>query len=131
MLLGFEQLERLLESGASRGSDGFPPFNIERFGAEDGQDRYRVTLAVAGFPREQLDITIEEGRRLIVRGAPTETETGEFLHRGIAARAFQRSFLLADGVDVAAARLADGLLVIELTRTPRDIVSHQIPVRRA
>ncbi len=111
-LLGFEQLERLVERTAKAGTDGYPPYNIERLGDND----YRITLAVAGFRDGDLQITVED-RQLVVRGRQDDDEhTRVFLHRGIAARQFQRSFVLADGVEVAGARLENGLLHVDLRR---------------
>jgi HSP20 family molecular chaperone IbpA len=111
-LLGFEQLERLVERTAKAGADGYPPYNIERLGDND----YRITLAVAGFRDGDLQITVED-RQLVVRGRQDDgEETRVFLHRGIAARQFQRSFVLADGVEVAGARLENGLLHVDLRR---------------
>lgn len=111
-LLGFEQLERLVERTAKAGADGYPPYNIERLGDND----YRITLAVAGFRDGDLQITVED-RQLVVRGRQDDDEhTRVFLHRGIAARQFQRSFVLADGVEVAGARLENGLLHVDLRR---------------
>jgi HSP20 family molecular chaperone IbpA len=111
-LLGFEQLERLVERTAKSSADGYPPYNIERLAEND----YIITLAVAGFREADLQITIED-RQLVIRGRQEEPgETRVFLHRGIAARQFQRSFVLADGVDVAGARLENGLLHVALRR---------------
>lgn len=111
-LLGFEQLERLVERTAKAGADGYPPYNIERLGEND----YRITLAVAGFREGDLQLTVED-RQLVIRGRQDEgAETRVFLHRGIAARQFQRSFVLADGVEVAGARLENGLLHVDLRR---------------
>jgi HSP20 family molecular chaperone IbpA len=111
-LLGFEQLERLVERTAKSSADGYPPYNIERLAEND----YIITLAVAGFREADLQITIED-RQLVIRGRQDEPgETRVFLHRGIAARQFQRSFVLADGVDVAGARLENGLLHVALRR---------------
>ena len=100
-LLGFEQLERLVERTAKSGAEGYPPFNIEAV----SENAYRITLAVAGFREEDLSITVED-RQLVLRGRQAD-DVGErvFLHRGIAARAFQRSFVLADGVEVAGAAM--------------------------
>lgn len=111
-LLGFEQLDRLVERSQKAGNDGYPPYNIEQRG--DGS--YRITLAVAGFAEADLEITVEQSQ-LVVRGRQAEEE-GErlYLHRGIAARQFQKSFVLADGVEVAGASLANGLLHIDLMR---------------
>jgi HSP20 family molecular chaperone IbpA len=118
-LLGFEQLERLVERTAKSAGDGYPPYNIERLGEND----YRITLAVAGFREADLHITVED-RQLVVRGRQDESEDERiFLHRGIAARQFQRSFVLADGVEVAGARLENGLLHVDLRRSvPEPVV---------
>lgn len=118
-LLGFEQLERLVERTAKTASEGYPPYNIERLGEND----YRITLAVAGFRDQDLQITVED-RQLVVRGRQDEGDDARvFLHRGIAARQFQRSFVLADGVEVAGARLENGLLHVDLRRlVPQTIV---------
>jgi HSP20 family molecular chaperone IbpA len=110
-LLGFEHLERLLERTARTAGDSYPPYNIEEL--EDGG--IRITLAVAGFSKEELSVT-EEDHQLVVRGRQTVTNDKSFLHRGIAARQFLRSFVLADGIEVTAAALANGLLKIDLIR---------------
>ncbi|MDN5787620.1 Hsp20 family protein [Pseudorhodobacter sp.] len=125
-LLGFEQLERLVERTAKTAGEGYPPFNIEAV----SENEYRITLAVAGFRDEDLSITVEN-RQLVVRGRQAEDE-GEhmFLHRGIAARAFQRSFVLAEGVEVACAALEHGLLHIDLSRSVQDVVVQTIPIDR-
>ncbi|HYS45934.1 MAG TPA: Hsp20 family protein [Rhizomicrobium sp.] len=117
-LLGFEHLERLLEHTARTAGDSYPPYNIEELpsgsvGNEDGG--IRITLAVAGFSKEELSVT-EEGRQLVVRGRQAEANGKTFLHRGIAARQFLRSFVLADGIEVTAAALENGLLKIDLAR---------------
>ena len=110
-LLGFEQLERLVERTAKTGNDGYPPYNIE----QTSQNSYRITLAVAGFGEEDLAITVEDNS-LVIRGRQRDdSEDRVFLHRGIAARQFQRSFVLADGVDVGEAIMENGLLHIDLT----------------
>jgi len=110
-LLGFEHLERLLERTARNAGDAYPPYNIE--GLADGG--IRITLAVAGFTHEELSVT-EEDRQLVVRGRQTEINGKTFLHRGIASRQFLRSFVLADGIEVAVAALQNGLLRIDLAR---------------
>lgn len=110
-LLGFEHLERLLERTAKSAGDAYPPYNIE----ERGPDQLRITLAVAGFDREELSITIEENQ-LVIRGRQSEVSDQTFLHRGIAARQFQRAFVLAEGMDVTGAELENGLLAIDLMR---------------
>lgn len=126
-LLGFEQLERLVERTAKTAADGYPPYNIERLGEND----YRITLAVAGFREVDLQITVEE-RQLVVRGRQDEgAETRVFLHRGIAARQFQRSFVLADGVEVAGARMENGLLHVDLRRSIPEPVVQTIRIHSA
>lgn len=115
LLLGFESMEKALERVAKSG-DGYPPYNIERMRA-DGEcgDRLRITLAVAGFGEDDLDVTTEENQ-LVIRGKQADEEAREYLHRGIAARQFQRSFVLADGMRVIGAELKNGLLSITLDR---------------
>lgn len=125
-LLGFDQLERLVERTAKAGNEGYPPFNIE----QSGENAYRITLAVAGFREEDLAITVEE-RQLLVRGRQGEEDAGRiYLHRGIAARAFQRSFVLAEGVEVAGAALENGLLHIDLKRAVPEPVVQTIRIGR-
>ena len=115
-LLGFEEIERALDRVA-KAADGYPPYNIERLPrAGDIPERLRITLAVAGFSRAELEITVEENE-LVIRGRQKEPEQNRvFLHRGIAARQFQRTFLLADGMRISNAELSDGLLVIDVER---------------
>ena len=126
-LLGFEQLERLVERTAKTAGEGYPPFNIER----TGDNAYRITLAVAGFREADLAITVED-RQLVVRGRQEEADEGRvFLHRGIAARQFQRSFVLADGVEVAGAALENGLLHIDLRRAVPEPVVKTIRITAA
>ncbi|MBL8580945.1 MAG: Hsp20 family protein [Rhizobiaceae bacterium] len=115
LLLGFDAMEKTLERVAKSG-DGYPPYNIERVRAADGgPDQLRITLAVAGFAEADLDVTIEESQ-LVVRGRQVEEGEREYLHRGIAARQFQRTFLLAEGMRVTGASLRNGLLAIDLDR---------------
>jgi HSP20 family molecular chaperone IbpA len=124
-LLGFEQLERLVERTAKTASEGYPPFNIEA----TSEHTYRITLAVAGFREEDMAITVED-RQLVVRGRQADDSEGRiFLHRGIAARAFQRSFVLADGVEVAGAIMENGLLHIDLRRQLPETVVQTIAIR--
>ncbi|MCO6385175.1 MAG: Hsp20 family protein [Vannielia sp.] len=126
-LLGFEQLERLVERTAKSGNEGYPPFNIE----QSGDSSYRITLAVAGFSEQDLSITVEDSQ-LVIRGRHTDDEDGRvFLHRGIAARQFQRSFVLADGVEVAGATMENGLLHVDLTRAEPETVVQTIKIDRA
>jgi HSP20 family molecular chaperone IbpA len=115
LLLGFDAMEKTLERLAKSG-DSYPPYNIERVRAADGQnERLRITLAVAGFKDQDLEVTTEENQ-LVVRGRQEDEAEREFLHRGIAARQFQRVFVLADGMLVKAAELKNGLLSIDLER---------------
>ena len=114
-LLGFDEIERALER-VTKSSDGYPPYNIERVAPEDCRpERLRITLAVAGFTRDQLDVTVEENQ-LVIRGRQHDDKTRQYLHRGIAARQFQRSFVLAEGIEVSGALLDNGLLHIDLVR---------------
>ncbi|MEM9320431.1 MAG: Hsp20 family protein [Pseudomonadota bacterium] len=124
-LLGFDQLERLVERTAKAGNDGYPPYNIEQV----SDDAFRITLAVAGFSEDDLSITLED-RSLMVRGRQGEDDDARvFLHRGIAARQFQRSFVLADGVEVAGATMENGLLHIDLKRARPDAVVQTIKIK--
>jgi HSP20 family molecular chaperone IbpA len=115
-LLGFDGLERALDRVA-KSADGYPPYNIERLAPQDGApERLRISLAVAGFRPDQLEITLDRNE-LVIRGLPPEeAEERLFLHRGIAARQFTRVFLLAEGMDVMGADLATGLLIVDLVR---------------
>ncbi|SEH87117.1 Hsp20 family protein [Paracoccus alkenifer] len=124
-LLGFDQLERLAER-AAKGAEGYPPYNIEHR-APDG---FRITLAVAGFAENDLSLTVED-RQLVIRGRQADADgEREFLHRGIASRAFQRSFVLAEGIEVEGAALENGLLHIELRRTAPQNIVQTIPISR-
>ena len=115
-LLGFDDIERALDRVSKTGADGYPPYNIERVAAVGGiPEKLRITLAVAGFSQDQIEVTVEENQ-LTIRGRQAEDKTREFLHRGIAARQFQRGFLLAEGMQVLSADLAQGLLSIDLVR---------------
>lgn len=122
LFLGFDAMEKTLERLAKSG-DGYPPYNIERIRGTDGTgEKLRITLAVAGFCDDDLEVTTEESQ-LIVRGRQREDAEREYLHRGIAARQFQRAFVLADGMRVVAAELQNGLLLIDLDRpTPERLV---------
>ena len=115
-LLGFDEIEQLLDRVSKSGGDGYPPYNIERVPRSERQpETLRIMVAVAGFTADQLDVTLEESQ-LVIRGRQAEERERHFLHRGIAARQFQRSFVLADGMEVLGAELANGLLSIDLTR---------------
>lgn len=116
LLIGFEQIERLVDRVGKGAGDGYPPYNIERVLREGGGvGSLRITLAVAGFTRDQLDVVLEDNE-LTVRGKQTDDKSRQYLHRGIAARQFQRSFVLADGIEVRPATLMNGLLSIDLVR---------------
>nr|WP_245220503.1 MULTISPECIES: Hsp20 family protein [unclassified Ruegeria] len=124
--MGFEQLERLLERSAKAGNEGYPPYNIE----QTSDFSYRITLAVAGFAEEDLSIIIED-RQLVIRGRQRDDSEGRiFLHRGIAARQFQRMFVLADGVEVGEAIMENGLLHVDLTRAMPETVVQTINIRK-
>ena len=115
-LLGFDEIERALDRVTKATSDGYPPYNIERIFAEaERPECLRITLAVAGFRRDQLEVLVEENQ-LLIRGKQTEDKDRHYLHRGIAARQFQRAFLLADGMKVLGADLQNGLLSVDLVR---------------
>ncbi len=110
-LLGFDQLERALDRVSKVSADGYPPYNIEQV----DENAIRITLAVAGFAREELTVTVED-TQLMVRGRQTDDANRVYLHRGIAARQFQRSFVLADGIEIVGAALDNGLLHVDLVR---------------
>jgi HSP20 family molecular chaperone IbpA len=114
LLLGFEEIERLLDR-VSKTADGYPPYNIERVAAPGEPVRIRITLAVAGFDSNEIEVTVEENE-LSVTGRKAEDGRRDYLHRGIAARQFQRTFVLADGMEVTGADLENGLLSIDLAR---------------
>ena len=125
-LLGFEQLERLLERTAKSGNEGYPPFNIE----QTSDNSYRITLAVAGFAEADLSITVED-RQLVIRGRQHDDSEGRvFLHRGIAARQFQRTFVLAEGGEGGEAIMEDGLLHVDLSRAVPDTNVQTLRIRK-
>ena len=128
-LLGFDEIERALDR-VTKGADGYPPYNIERL-ARDAEypERLRITLAVAGFTRDQLDVSIEESQ-LVIRGRQQDDRARQYLHRGIAARQFQRTFVLADGMDVLGADLKNGLLSIDLARPEPERVIKSIAIKQ-
>jgi HSP20 family molecular chaperone IbpA len=127
-LIGFDQIERALDRVA-KAADGYPPYNIERLAADGKQpERLRITLAVAGFTLDQLEVTVEE-KELVIRGRQQDDKTRQFLHRGIAARQFQRTFVLADGMEVLGADLKNGLLSIDLARPEPERVLRTINIR--
>jgi HSP20 family molecular chaperone IbpA len=123
-LLGFDEIERVLDRVA-KAADGYPPYNIERIARDaHSPERLRITLAVAGFTRDQLDVTLEESQ-LVIRGRQL------YLHRGIAARQFQRSFVLAEGMEVLSADLKNGLLSIDLVRLQPERVVKSISIKES
>lgn len=126
-LLGFDTLEERFDR-LQRAAEGYPPYNIERVTAENGDETYKIAIAVAGFARNDLEV-IGEDNQLIVRGRQTEDGERQYLHRGIAARQFQRSFLLADGMKIEGAELKDGLLVITVYRPVTRPVARRIDIR--
>lgn len=127
LLLGFEQMERTLDRLSKAGGDGYPPYNIEQTSA----DGLRISLAVAGFGDDDLSVTVEDSQ-LVIRGRQRDDSTDRlFLHRGIAARQFQKSFVLADGIEVVAAHLDNGLLHVDLARPRADTLVRTIPIKPA
>ena len=128
LLLGFDAMEKTLER-LSKANEGYPPYNIERIrrtGSED-MEILRITLAVAGFSDAELDVTTEENQ-LVIRGRQVEQTEREYLYRGIAARQFQRVFVLADGMEVASAALKNGLLAVDLIRPQPQRVVRKINI---
>jgi HSP20 family molecular chaperone IbpA len=127
-LLGFDEIERAVERTARTAGDGYPPYNIERMApTETSPERLRITLAVAGFTQDELEILIEEGQ-LVIRGRQGEAPERHFLHRGIAARQFQRVFLVAEGMQVEGAGLENGLLAIDLIRPEPERVAKRVKI---
>lgn len=131
LLLGFDEIERALTKLSKAAADGYPPYNIERVDAGDALgDRLRITVAVAGFSNEELDVTVED-RELVIRGRKADdTSERTFLHRGIATRQFCKTFVLADGIEVMSAELSDGLLSIDLARPPVEKEVRRIEINR-
>lgn len=125
LLLGFDHLERLVDSVAKASADGYPPYNIEQI----DDSGLRITIAVAGFRRVDLDVQVEENQLLIRGRQPDEPEDRIYLHRGIAGRQFQRRFVLAEGIEVAAANLEHGLLHIDLVRPQPEARARNIEIQ--
>lgn len=123
-LLGFEHLERLLERTAKSAGEAYPPYNIE----DKGGENLRITLAVAGFTKDELAVTVED-RQLVIRGKQVDSKDRNFLHRGIAARQFQRAFVLAEGIEVTGAELENGLLSIDLSRPRAEAMVRTIDIK--
>ncbi len=128
-LLGFDSYEERIDR-LSRAADGYPPYNIERAVDADGTERFLISIAVAGFAQNELELT-QEDNQLVVRGRQKDDSSRQFLHRGIAARQFQRSFLLADGVEVVDAVLEHGMLVISVVRPKAEKLARRIDIRSA
>jgi len=123
LLLGFDEIERFLDRAGNGSGEGYPPYNIERIeGSDDADEQLRITLAVAGFKTEQLSVSLENNQ-LTIKGQQSDEPKADYLHRGIAARQFQRTFVLADGIKVINAELKNGLLSIALNRPQ---ATHQI-----
>ena len=122
-LLGFEHTRSLIERAAKSASEGYPPYNVE----EHADGLVRITLAVAGFAPDQLQVTVE-GRQLVVAGR-REGEDRAYLHRGIAARGFQRTFILADGMEVEGAAVEHGLLHVDVVRPEPETRVRTVPIR--
>ena len=130
LLLGFEEIERALDRLSKSTGDGYPPYNIERLAQNgDNGEVLRITLAVAGFSEDELDVSVEENE-LVIRGRQKDEPTRTYLHRGIAARQFQKAFVLAEGIEVLGATLKDGLLSIDLTRPLAERVARRIEINR-
>lgn len=126
LLLGFDHFERTLDRISKTAAEGYPPYNIEQV----GEDALRITLAVAGFAIDDLEIQIEDNQ-LVVRGKQADEAERVYLHRGIAARQFQRSFVLAEGIEVIGASLDNGLLSIELRRPKAEPQVRTVPISKA
>ncbi len=124
LLLGFDQFERALDRVSKATADGYPPYNVEQI----GEDALRITLAVAGFSMDELSVQVEDNQ-LVIRGKQDEESGRIYLHRGIAARQFQRSFVLADGIEVTGAALDNGLLNIELRRRAAEGLVRSIAIK--
>jgi len=126
LLLGFDQFERTLDRVAKAGAEGYPPYNIEQI----SEQRLRITLAVAGFGLDDLDIQVEDNQ-LSVRGKQQDDPARVYLYRGIAARQFQRSFVLAEGIEVVGATLDNGLLAIDLERPKAEPKVRKVPIAKS
>lgn len=124
LLLGFDQFERALDRVSKATADGYPPYNVEQI----GEDALRITLAVAGFTMDDLSVQVEDNQ-LVIRGKQADESGRAYLHRGIAARQFQRSFVLADGIEVTGAALDNGLLNIDLRRRAAEGLVRSIAIK--
>lgn len=126
LMLGFEEIERMAEKIARSNGDGYPPYNIERITGEE-ESLLRITLAVAGFSEDELDIALENNQ-LTITGRQEPDPSREFLHRGIAARQFQKSFVLANGIEVKSAELMNGLLSVDLVHLEPELKVKKIKI---
>jgi HSP20 family molecular chaperone IbpA len=128
-LLGFDHTRSLIERVSKAAGEGYPPYNVE----DSGEGRVRITIAVAGFTSDQLGVTVEDNHLTIAGRRETEAQAGEraYLHRGIAARSFVRSFILADGLEVEGATLEHGLLHVDAVRPEKASIVRQVPIRTA
>lgn len=128
LLLGFDEIERILDRVGKSSGEGYPPYNIERLGNGDGGELLRITLAVAGFTQDELDISVED-KQLTISGKQDEDDGDHvYLHRGIAARQFSRTFVLADGIEIGTADLSNGLLSIDLERPEPDRLIRKVEI---
>jgi HSP20 family molecular chaperone IbpA len=128
-LLGFDEIERLLDRASKSAGDGYPPYNIERLAAEEaGGEKLRIVLAVAGFSPDDLEISVEDSQ-LIIRGRQAHQGSSVYLHRGIATRQFQRTFVLAEGMEVVGATMENGLLSVDLARPQPQKLVRKIEIR--
>ena len=128
-LLGFDAFEERIDR-LSKAADGYPPYNIERMLDQEGAETFVISIAVAGFAESDLDVTMEDNQ-LLVRGRQKDDATREYLHRGIAARQFQRNFLLADGMEVKDALLRNGMLIISVIRPKAEKIARRVEIRSA
>jgi HSP20 family molecular chaperone IbpA len=132
LLLGFDEIERILDRVGKGSGDGYPPYNIERLANGDAGETLRITLAVAGFTLDQLDVSVEDSQ-LTIRGRHDDDDDDdrEYLHQGIAARQFTRTFVLADGIEVRSADLNNGLLSIDLVRPEPERLVRKVEIKQA
>lgn len=126
LLLGFEHFERTIDRANRTASDGYPPYNIEK----TGDDALRITLAVAGFSQDDLSVVVED-RQLVIRGRQAKDDNRNYIHRGIAARQFQRAFVLADGIEVDGAEISNGLLHVDVVRPQAASIARNIEIKSA
>jgi HSP20 family molecular chaperone IbpA len=133
LLLGFDEIERILDRVGKSSGEGYPPYNIERLANGDGGELLRITLAVAGFTQDQLDVSVEDSQ-LTISGKQEDEDDDDnhvYLHRGIAARQFSRTFVLADGIEVRNADLSNGLLSIDLERPELERLIRKVEITQA